>query len=73
MNAPLQRWLYDALPGKVPGPAAYRARGQNHAFSADSQQSQLIPSKPAQNPRIPRFRPKIPTFALLLAAMPISL
>lgn len=25
MNAPLQRWLYDALPGKVPGPAAYRA------------------------------------------------
>ena len=24
MNAPLQRWLYDALPGKVPGPAAYR-------------------------------------------------
>lgn len=58
------RWLHDALPCKVPDPAGYRTRRQNSALSGNSQQSQPILLKPAQNPRIPRIRPRIPLFAL---------
>lgn len=63
-DAPLHRWLHVALPGQTSGPASCRPRGQILALSRDSQEFQPIASTPAQDPRIPIFRHKIPPSAL---------